>query len=147
MTIDYQRDAYRKRFFIAWHKYKTNEIMEPVEQQLTRVILMHPEYQDMLAQSAERLQDELFTHAGEENPFLHMALHLSIIEQTSIDKPAGIKELYQTLVEQFGTVHDAEHAMMECLASFLWHAQQEGTNPNPDLYWEELQRLVKYAHS
>ena len=69
------------------------------------------------------------TTIGEEretNPFLHMSLHMSILEQVSINQPIGIAEAYQKLKIKHGNESDAQHDLMDCLAETIWQAQRSG---------------------
>ena len=72
------------------------------------------------------MEKEFTPEGGQTNPFLHLSLHLAIAEQISIDQPPGIRAAYQALRQRL-EVHDAEHAVMECLGETLWKAQRAGT--------------------
>ncbi len=72
------------------------------------------------------MEKEFTPENGQTNPFLHLSLHLAIAEQISIDQPPGIRAAYQALRQRL-EVHDAEHAVMECLGETLWKAQRAGT--------------------
>ncbi|MBS0315679.1 MAG: DUF1841 family protein, partial [Proteobacteria bacterium] len=43
------------------------------------------------------------------NPFLHLAMHLAISEQCSIDQPRGIRQAVELLCRRRGSLHDAHH--------------------------------------
>lgn len=131
------RDHLRQVFFSAWRKYQEKAVIEPLEQQLIDIILLHPEYQDILNHPTDYLSQD-FT---KENPFLHMSLHLAIQEQCSTDRPAGIKQIYQQLCLQH-PAHEAMHHLMDCLAQSLWQAQQMGGLPDEDKYLSQLKSLV-----
>ena len=114
--------------------------MEPMEQMVARVIEMHPEYHQMLIN--EKLGNEYKPEDGQTNPFLHMGMHLGLQEQVVMDRPAGIKAIYQQLGEKIGDVMQTEHAMMECLAEMMWQAQRSQTEPNETQYLQCLQQLL-----
>ena len=63
-----------------------------------------------------------------------MGLHIAIREQLSIDRPAGVKAAYAALLKKTGDPHAAEHAMLECLAETLWHAQRDNRLPDEQAY-------------
>jgi hypothetical protein len=48
--------------------------------------------------------------------------------------------VYQKLVSQKG-IHDAEHAMIECLGEILWAAQRNNAMPDEDAYLACLRKL------
>ena len=125
------RQAYRRAFFIAWEKYQNKTQLDPVEKQLVEVILLHPEFQKWLNHPAHIETQEF---SMEENPFLHMSLHIALREQLRMDRPTGIKLLYQRFINKFEHAHDAEHQMMKCLASLLWQGQQTGMTPSDEDY-------------
>ena len=76
--------------------------------------------------------------AGMANPFLHMGLHIAVIEALQTDRPPGVRAAYQALVGRTGDAHAAEHRMMERLAEELWHAGQEGRPPDAVAWLQAL---------
>ena len=74
--------------------------------------------------------------SGRTNPFLHLSMHLSISEQTSIDQPRGIKQAYELLAARLGSAHDAQHEVMECLGEMIWESQRSGGAPDGERYIE-----------
>ena len=132
------REASRKIFFDAWHKYTTNQALEPLESEIIRIILCHPEYQVILNDPASN-QSKNF---DDSNPFLHLGLHLGIREQVSIDRPAGVAEIYQQLCKKHRDPHVAEHKFMEYLAKVLWEAEQHGKMIETQDYLAGLKKLL-----
>jgi len=122
------RDTYRRVFVEAWRKHRANEPLEPLESRIVSVIARHPEFQSLLEDAEPPLNRDFGPDNGPDNgnanPFFHVGLHLAILEQVSIDQPAGIRRLYAQLVERLGDPHQAEHRMMSCLAESLWKLQQ-----------------------
>jgi hypothetical protein len=91
------------------------------------VIHLHPEYHAILS-SPERFQDlSYFPEMGETNPFLHMSLHLSIMEQLSINQPIGIREVFVALKAKHQDEHEALHVILECLGETIWLSQRNQT--------------------
>ncbi len=136
------RDQMRQVFFEAWRKFQSGEAMQPVEQMVAQVIQHHPEYHRMLDQPESGRSREFLPEGGETNPFLHMGMHISLLEQISTDRPAGISELYRRLCQRLGDAHEADHQMMECLGRALWEAQSAGTMPDEHAYLECVRRLA-----
>lgn len=132
------RDAYRQTFFTVWEKYQKNLALDGVEKQLIEVILLHPEYHRLLSQPG--LQDQEF--ALEDNPFFHLSLHIAIREQIRMDRPMGVKSVYQQLLQRYSDENEVEHRMMECLAQIMWEAQRKGEAPSETLFLERLKNLV-----
>jgi len=134
------RDQVRQFFFDAWRKYRRQEPLQGLEAMAVDVISLHPEYQSVLDDPERYREQEYFPEMGETNPFLHMAMHLSLEEQLSIDQPRGVKAEFDRLSASQGGRHDASHKAIECLAEMIWRAQRDGAPPDPDAYLECLKR-------
>jgi hypothetical protein len=137
-----ERDQMRQVFFEAWRKQQNGEAMQPLEQMIAGVAQQHPEYHALLNDREDGVSREFRPEAGESNPFLHMAMHISLLEQVSTDRPAGIGELYRRLCQRLGESHEAEHRMMECLGRMLWEAQSANRMPDEAAYLDCIRRLV-----
>jgi uncharacterized protein DUF1841 len=138
--FDPSRDQVRDTFFTAWRKYRGGEPLVGVESLALDVILLHPEYHDLLASPARYREKD---YSDEANPFLHMSLHLALEEQLSIEQPPGIAERFRTLLARRGERHEALHQAIECLALVLWQAQRRGAPPDAAAYLQCLERAGK----
>ncbi len=128
------RDQARRFFFDAWAKFRAGQPLSDLESIAVGHIGRHPEYHAMLEQPERYLEREWPPELGETNPFLHLAMHLSISEQLSIDQPPGVKSRYQALAVRLGDEHAAQHAVMDCLAEMLWRAQRDNRPPDGAAY-------------
>jgi hypothetical protein len=135
------REQLRRRYLDAWRRFSARERLDPLEAQLAAVIADHPEYIAWLESGEAALAADFTPEGGRENPFLHMGLHLAIREQVSTDRPPGIAQVHRDLSRRLGSVHAAEHAMIEPLAQTLWEAQRSGLEPQEQVYLERLRRL------
>jgi len=118
------RDEVRMFFFDAWKKFNTQQALSDLEKLAVSVIHLHPEYHAILS-FPERFQDlSYFPEMGETNPFLHMSLHLSILEQISINQPIGIREVFDALKAKHQDEHAALHVILECLGETIWQSQR-----------------------
>lgn len=135
------RDEARRFFFDAWSKYRRGEAVQGLEQTALSVMLLHPEYHDLL-DDADRNMDRDFTpESGALNPFLHLSLHLAVEEQLSIDQPRGIRARYEAIAAKRGE-HDAKHVVLECLGETIWQAQRTGAAPDEMAYLECMSRKL-----
>jgi hypothetical protein len=134
------RNELRRMFFDSWRKTQNNEPLEPLENLIAEIIRLHPEYHALLEDEAANLDKDYTPEMGQTNPFLHMAMHISIQEQLQTDRPAGIRSLYQQLMSRQGDAHEVEHTMMECLGQMIWQAQRDNCPPNEQLYLDCLQQ-------
>jgi hypothetical protein len=136
------RDEVRTYFFDAWAKFQAKKTLTDLEKMAVSVIVMHPEYHSILQAPAQFKQQEYFPEFGETNPFLHMSLHLSILEQISINQPIGIAGIYEQLKLKHQEEHSAQHDILECLAETIWLAQRNNAGLDAEHYLQLLQQKV-----
>ncbi len=117
------RDQIRQIYLDVWQKMQQQTWLEPMEAMIADIIQLHPEYHLLLQKGSDLLRQDFLPEQGESNPFLHMAMHITLREQANTDRPVGFKKIYQTCLKKHDQ-HDAEHRMMECLAKTLRQAQQ-----------------------
>jgi hypothetical protein len=142
MIFPKDRESLRRYFIEAWRKRCADLPLEPLEKVISDVAAMHPEYHGLLEGRDEDMDRDYPPELGETNPFLHLALHIGIHEQLSTDRPAGLRQIFQELVRQLGSAHEAEHAVGECLAEMMWQAQRYGSVPDEASYLACLQRQL-----
>ena len=107
------RDQVRQFFFDAWAKYKNQQALTDLEVIALQVIQMHPEYHLVLDAPERYMEQAYFPEMGETNPFLHMSLHLSVLEQVAINQPIGIADAYQALKIKHGNESGAQQIIKE----------------------------------
>ena len=134
------RDQVRQFFFDTWAKYRASLPLAGAEHPALEAILAHPEYHPMLDDPERYRERDYPPELGETNPFMHMAMHMAISEQLSINQPAGIRERYRKLVEHYGDSMQAQHEIMDCLAEMIWQSQRSGTDYDPVSYLHCLDR-------
>jgi hypothetical protein len=113
-----------------------------MEQLIVGLIEQHPEYHRVLL-DPDSIDRDWPVDDGTVNPFLHLSMHLGLIEQVQTDRPAGIRAIYRSLSAVHGDSHQAEHRMMECLGSALWQAQRNGAPPDEQTYLRCLKDLLE----
>ncbi len=129
------REEVREMFFATWRKYRAGEPLAGIETIGLQVILLHPEYHEILGRP-ERYRDR--DYLDQSNPFLHMSLHVALEEQLSIDQPPGVVQRFGALVSGFQDRHEALHQALECLAETVWRAQRERAAPDAAAYLDCL---------
>ena len=135
------RTELRQMFFTAWKKHQSKQIMEPLEAVVAKIIELHPEYHSLL-ENQDTLDKDYTPEMGETNPFLHMAMHISIQEQLSTKRPTGIEQIHQSMLRKIKDPHETEHIMMECLGKMLWEAQSQNRAPDENDYLNCLQTYI-----
>ena len=136
MIFGENREAIRQAYRDAWRKAGANQMLSPLEAQIVAVIEEHPEFLTAI-ENPDRADDETLS----KNPFLHMGLHLTIRDQIKLDRPQGVRAIFEQLSTRCGDAHTAEHQMFDALAETLWDAQQQRTEPDVERYLERLRRL------
>lgn len=130
-----------RRFFCGVHaKRLSREPMSPMEAIAARWIDQHPEYHADLADLDAALAAMYRVEDGRTNPFLHLAMHLSIDEQCAIDQPTGIRQAVDLLAARRGDLHAAQHEVMECLGEMIWTSQRSGLPPDGLTYLEAVRK-------
>jgi hypothetical protein len=138
------REQARQLFFETWRKYRQQEILSGIETIALEVILLHPEYHDILNDPERYLDKDYLPEMGDTNPFLHMSMHVAIKEQLSINQPIGICERFARLQKNCGSEHAAAHQLMECLAEMIWQAQRAQSAPDAAIYFDCLDKRLGF---
>lgn len=146
MIFGSNRDALRQQWFDVYAKMMAGSVLTPLEAQLRDVLTVHPEYHAVLAAPDKHADKDYSPESGETNPFLHMALHVALMEQLSTNRPAGIPALYQQALMRTGDRHQAEHLMLEALAEMMWRAQRYGKQPSESEYLQLLREFIVRKH-
>lgn len=142
MFFSQDRNQLRDGFFDAWHKLQQRQALTPLEEIISGVIKMHPEYQKLIENRTQSAVRDYLPEQGETNPFLHMAMHIALHEQISTDRPAGIRKVARQLLARHKEPHDVEHLMMDHLAEEMWRSQRYNVLPDEQLYLTQLQELL-----
>jgi len=137
------RDQSRQFLFDVWGKHRGKAALTPLESMALAIVLEHPEYHGVLDDRERYLDREWKPEGGETNPFLHLSMHLAIEEQVSIDQPPGIRSAVEKLAARRGSMHDAQHDVMDCLAEVIWQAQRNGAGFDNATYLQCLDRKTR----
>ena len=130
-----------RRFFCGvYAKARAGQALEAIETIASQWIAEHPECHAALADLEQALALMGQPEPGQDNPFLHLSMHLSISEQCSIDQPRGIRQAVELLTARRASLHEAQHAAMECLGQTLWESQRAGRAPDGAAYIDCVQR-------
>ena len=139
MIFNPTRDQSRQFLFDLWEKQRAGGVLTPMESMALSVVLEHPEYHHVLDNRERHLERDWKPEGGETNPFLHIAMHLAVEEQLSIDQPPGIRAAVEALSVKLGP-HAARHEVMECVAEMVWQAQRNGAPFDNAAYLDCIER-------
>ncbi len=130
----------RRFFCAAYARWRDALPLDPMQALAAPWIAEHPEYHAALADEAAALVAGYSVEGGRTNPFLHLAMHLTIAEQCGIDQPHGIRQAVDLLAARRGSLHAAHHEVMECLGEMIWASQRSGTPPDGHAYLDAVRR-------
>jgi hypothetical protein len=130
----------RRFICTVYAKHQKNLPMEGVETLAALWMDEHPEYHADFADVDTALLKMYDVNDARTNPFLHLSMHLSISEQSSIDQPRGIRQAVELLTARRGDLHEAHHEVMEELGSMIWESQRAGRAPDGQAYIDRVQR-------
>ena len=131
-----------RRFFCSvYAKWRDALPMDALETLASQWVAEHPEYHADFANLDAALERVYEVEDGKINPFLHLAMHLSVSEQCSIDQPHGIRQAVELLAVRRDSLHKAHHDTMEALGQMIWESQRSGCTPDGHAYIEAVQRL------
>ena len=139
---NHSRDQARQFLFEAWAKFKQHLPLTDLEKIAVEVIQMHPEYHVVLDSPERYMNQQYFPEMGETNPFLHLSLHISVIEQISINQPMGITQVYDKLLQRYNDKHKALNDILECLAETIWQAQRNNMPLDSENYLNLLKQKL-----
>lgn len=125
----------RQFFFNAYQKGQNKDNLTDLEKITYSLILEHPEYHFVLQNPNKYSEYQWYPESGETNPFLHLSMHLTVIEQLSIDQPAGICDLFNKMCHHKSNQHDAYHELIDCLGEMIWQSQKNNTPPDSAIYF------------
>ncbi len=124
-----------RRFFCeTWRRQRAGMPLDAMQAKAAPWVALHPEYDGDLADEAAALAAVYTVEDGRTNPFLHLSMHLSLVEQVDIDQPRGIRQAFEALRDRLGSEHEAHHHMMDCLGEMIWASQRSGLPPDGQAY-------------
>ncbi len=77
----------------SWQKFQENQPVNAIEEQIYRIIELHPEYHELI--TMQNIDTDYSPEMGQVNTFLHIIMHLAIIEQVQTNRPNGINQVYK----------------------------------------------------
>ena len=103
----------RRYFCAVYAKARAGQALEALETIAAQWIDEHPQYHADLRDAETAVATVYDESAGRSNPFLHLSMHLSISEQSSIDQPRGIRQAVELLTHKRNSLHHAHHDAMQ----------------------------------
>jgi len=139
-----ERAELRDNYFTVWEKHEKKETLTPLEQQITTVILEHPEYHAFLKDPEKYREYNFSAELGETNPFMHMGLHLGVRDQVSTNMPQGVAPLFRKLLNiKSGDHLEAEHVVMQSLTETMWEIAHHHQAFDETKYLERIRDAIR----
>ena len=147
MLLGQQREPYRDVFFAVWQKVLIGTVdnppeLEPMEQIIAALIGQHPEYHAVFEHPEQHAHAEFPANNLYDNPFLHISMHLGLIEQLRTDRPVGIQPCYERLLLQAADEHQLQHQIMDIMAAHLWDAMNNNMEVDEQKMLEAIKKLA-----
>lgn len=142
-NVDYKSVAMTHRQVMAdiWKRWHRNpDSLEGEEKVLAEQMVAHQNYHEIW-ENIDKIAEHAFDPAKDENPFLHISLHVTLERQISENEPPAAREAYERLVGNGEDPHDARHAILRVLVQEMWHVMTQGHEFNHQRYREELEKL------
>ena len=130
-----------RRFFCSVHaRARSGQLLDALETLASEWLREHPEYDPDMADAEAAVARVYDGTGGAGNPFLHLSMHLSLMEQHQIDQPTGVRQALDLLAARRQSLHEAHHEAMECLGEMIWSSQRSGLPPDGHVYLDCLRR-------
>jgi hypothetical protein len=136
MLLGTQTEAYREVFFTAWQTFKSNSPLSPMEKIIIDVIQAHPEYHLLFDHPEQYSAHD--PKYSKDNPFLHLSMHIAVIEHIHYDRPFGFRLAYHQLHARYPNEHELQHQIMDIIQHMIWEAMQQ----NKPINEQELMRNI-----
>jgi Domain of unknown function (DUF1841) len=140
MLVQPSQADVRRYFCGVYAKARSGLALDTMETLVSQWIDEHPEYHTTLNDLEAALRQMAQADPNQENPFLHLSMHLSISEQCSIDQPPGIRQAVELLSARRKDLHAAHHEVMDCLGRMIWESQRAGRPPDGHAYIEQVRQ-------
>ncbi len=136
--VSTQRDlsmAHRKVFYDAWMRHQERLALSEFDQRLIQVMLKYPQYTHCITPEEIPVEEGL-------NPYVVMGAHLELSEQIALDRPQGVRKVFQDLVIRYDD-QKAEKMMLDVLLSVLSQSYQRSEVPDYQVYLQLLKKCCQ----
>jgi len=139
--IPYKEIAMLNRALMAdvWRKIDANEDLSPEEELLAEQLQAHPEFSYVWE------NDEMLEHAfdpeREENPFLHISLHVMLERQINMAEPPCVRQAVERLEARGEDPHEVRHAILRVFVEELWTLLARKERFDVERYHDRIEKL------
>jgi hypothetical protein len=123
----------------VWRKVNDNEDLTEEEELLAEQMQAHPEYGEMWEK--ESLTDHPFDPSREENPFLHVSLHVMLERQIRSGDPPCVRQTVERLEALGEDPHEIRHAILRVLVQEIWEVMTRQRPFDLQHYCEEVEKI------
>ena len=140
-NFHFKEMALLNRAYMAeiWRKVNDNKDLTEEEDLLAEQMQAHPEYGDLW--ESEEMAEHLFDPTREENPFLHVSLHVVLERQIRSGQPPCVRRTVERLEVQGEDPHDVRHAVLRVLVGEIWEIMTQQRKFDVKRYCEEIEKL------
>jgi hypothetical protein len=136
------RKLNRERIHSIWELAKNGnlDILTGEEGRYAEVMLEHEEEYFNQFEMADLTYNYQYDPDTEENPFLHIALHVVVENQLEAGQPTEVYQFYDSMRKRKCSHHDAIHLIAALLAPLIVIALQRNGAPDEELYRSLLRK-------
>jgi len=141
-NINYRQIALLNRAYMGevWRKMNENADLTGEEELLAAQLAGHPEYGEIWEN--KEMGDHFFDPTKqEENPFLHISLHVMLERQIQSNNPPCVSKTIERLTALGEDPHDVQHAILRILVQEIWEVMIRRRSFDVKRYCEQIEAL------
>jgi len=133
----------RDYYFRLWERVQSHEpLISPEEALAAEVMKAHPEFHEIW-NSPELYKGREFNGSAEENPFLHVAMHVVIEAQLRTGEPPIVREYAQERLNLGIDAHEVAHELAKTFVAQLFKALRSGKLFDHERYTKALEAQLR----
>lgn len=132
----------REQIHGIWEIAKSGQLnlLPEEKKKYAEVMLEHKEQYFNQFEVADLTYDHDYDPDSEENPFLHIALHVTVENQLEAKEPIEVYQFYNSMRKRRLSHHETVHLVAAVLAPLIFAALQQRKTPDLDLYKSLLKK-------
>lgn len=134
--INAMRRLNRERMHDIWEIAKNGDldVLDEEERRMGEVMLEHEEEYFNQFEMADILGDHEFDPDSEQNPYLHVTLHVIIENQLEAREPIEVYQFHNAMRKRKSSHHETIHLIASLLSPIIVSALQRGKEPDMENY-------------
>ena len=141
-AIKEMRRLTRKNLHALWEIAKKGnlDVLSGEQKWLAKVMLDHEDEYFNQFEMADLTYDHEYDVDSEENPFLHITLHVAVERQLEAKDPIEVYQFYNSMRKNKISHHDTIHYIAAILAPLMFHMMRQRKEFDRDKYKSLLRK-------